>query len=78
MWPRVRRRRWSTLYFDQAVLFGTTTTTSATVTGLLPGTHYNFYVRSMRSAIGGDGFVGEPVEIGATTPGPEQRIARRV
>ena len=61
---------WSTGYYDDAILSGTTASNSATVNGLLPGTHYNFYVRSVQAAIGGGGFIGEPVEVGANTTGP--------
>jgi len=55
---------------DQWVLTNTTTTASATVTGLQPGTHYEFFVRSISQAIGGGGFLSEWDMTEATTTGP--------
>lgn len=56
--------------FGQAVLSSSTSATSATVTGLLPGTYYVFFVRSMGQAFGGGGFLGDWNNVEATTTGP--------
>jgi hypothetical protein len=57
-------------FFDQAILTNVTNATSATVTGLLPGTHYAFFVRSVAQGFGGGAFLGNWEMVEATTTGP--------
>jgi len=54
-------------FFDQATLTRVTTATSTTVTGLMPGTHYAFFVCSIGAGVSGGAFLGDWTMVQATT-----------